>query len=102
MAKWWWLDPGLVGYEQWSDEERTARILMGTVFLATFLILVWPAYLLGNFIADEHVHAFASFAVASVPPFFTPRWVARLIWPELQKSADENAARRINSSDQET
>ena len=94
-TKWWWL--GFFGVQTWTIEERRARLVLLMIGLVSCVIALLLADAVLEWIVFERHIAAALAALASVAfGFATARPIAAELYPEILKSGDENAFRRLS------
>ena len=96
-TKWWWL--GFFGVHAWSVEERDVRMaLFLTVLVIGIAGLVGMDVLLGWFGVDPHVSAPFAALVSIIPAFYSARPIASMLYPDLLRTADQNAEKRLRGN----
>src|SRR5450755_332680 len=90
----WWLNPGAA--LRWSAEERGARMAIYGLTIPFFLVFFLPAVALFWFLgADNHISVLISLPTVTAS-IFCGRLLSDRLWPDLLKTADANATKRLS------
>jgi hypothetical protein len=91
----WWLN--FFWTPRWSQEETSVRTRIWGLGCIFFLVPYIPlVQMLRRVLAmDDHRSAIISFALTLPPALYLGRKGCERMWPELVRTADENAAKRI-------
>lgn len=93
-TEWWWL--GCFGLQTWTFEERKVRIALVMTAMVAFLIIHFPLATILELIGIEpHYAAVSSGIVSVVLAFFAARPIARVLFSDALRRADESAQRRL-------
>jgi small neutral amino acid transporter SnatA (MarC family) len=92
-AKFWWFTPATWNFTTVEERQVAVRLLaMGGM---TFILLYIPEELLLDTLGvEDHVSAVLGGLASFLPALPIARKLGELMWPELVRKADENAAER--------
>jgi hypothetical protein len=95
QTKWWWLS--YFGVQAWSAEERKVRIALGMSTLPVMLVLYFIADVLLEWFGVERTGAaLLAGLISTVLAFYSARPIATVLYPDLLRSADSNAEKRLS------
>jgi hypothetical protein len=96
-SKWWWL--GYFGVQNWTVEERRARIAMGMTLLVSFGAMMAAVSKIFDWVGIEpHRGAFISAMLSFIFGLFATRPIATELYRDLLRRADENARKRLSGT----
>jgi hypothetical protein len=93
-SKWWWL--GYFGVQNWTVEERRARIAMGMSSLVSFIAAMAVISKIFDWVGIEpHRGAFIAAVLSVTFGLFAARPIATELYRDLLRRADQNARKRL-------
>jgi hypothetical protein len=96
--KWWWITRPRSITNAWSREERQTVWRIHLIGMPLFCIACFELVMfLFNHGVDPLIVAVVSVVPTYVAAFAAARGIALMLWPDLLRKADENAARRYAS-----
>lgn len=95
MGTWWWLG---LWTRKWSHEENLVRQRIWGLQAMIFALICIPQLLVLIFVGIAPRLALIIGVLTSWPlSFIAGRRLCARLWPELTKTADENAAKRVGA-----
>ena len=95
MRRWWWISRPRVGSD-WSPEELRTQWLIHLIGMPLFAI---SCYAIVMSLFSMGLHPLLVVIVGVAPTYLASLYAAQLfaawLWPDLVKTADANAERRI-------
>jgi hypothetical protein len=97
FTKWWWL--GYFTMATWTSDERSARLALGFIVSVIIMPTLFVVdALLELFGVERHIAAILAGLLPILPGFYAARPIAAVLYPDLLRRADANAAKRLSST----